>query len=60
MIKKLNLDVYVEDNYDIIERLNNHTKAKIYWITNFLDKNIPYKFKFSSLKETVEFLRKHG
>ena len=58
MIKKLNLDVYVEDNFDIIEKLNHHTNTKIYWITNFLDKNIPYKFKFFSLREIVEFLRK--
>ncbi len=29
MIKKLGLDVYVEDNFDIIEKLNHHTKARI-------------------------------
>ncbi len=58
MIKKLSLDVYVEDNYDIIEKLNHHTNAKILWLTNAADKNIPYSLKFFSLKEVCQYLRK--
>lgn len=57
MIKKLKLDVYVEDNYDIIEKLNNHTGAKILWLTNLLDRKIPYNFKFDSLKEVSQYLK---
>lgn len=57
MIKKLKLDVYVEDNYDIIEKLNHHTNAKILWLSNAADKNIPYSLKFFSLKEVYQYLR---
>ena len=56
MIKKLKLDIYVEDNLDIIEKLNHHTKASILWITNAVDKNIPYHFKYYSLKEVCQYL----
>lgn len=56
MIKKLKLDIYIEDNFDIIERLNHRTNAKIFWITNFADRNIPYQFKFYSLKEVCQYL----
>lgn len=56
MIKKLKLDIYVEDNWDIIEKLNSHTKAKIFWITNFFDKRIPYTYKFNNLNETISYL----
>lgn len=58
MIKKLNLDVYVEDNWDIIQKLNHHTNAKIFWLTNLLDKHIPYLYKFNSLKKILQYLIK--
>lgn len=58
MINKLKLDFFVEDNYDIIERLNHHTKAKILWLSNFLDQGISYPYKFFSLKEILKFLKK--
>jgi hypothetical protein len=66
MIKKLDLDIYVEDNWDIVEKLKAcsepldstrdklRRKIKIFWITNFLDKYIPYKYKFEDLKSAVE------
>jgi len=57
MIKKLNLDVYVEDNWDIISKIKDQrSKIKILWITNILDKYIPYQYKFSSLKKVLEYL----
>ncbi len=58
MIKKLKLDIYVEDNWDIIEKLNHHTGAEILWITNLVDKIIPYANKFNDLKEVSLFLKK--
>jgi len=58
MIKKLKLDIYVEDNWDIIEKLNHHTNAQIFWLTNILDRNIPYQLKFSSLQEVYRYLKK--
>lgn len=58
MIKKLKLDIYVEDNWDIIEKLNHHTGANILWITNIIDKSIPYPLKFDDLRGVCRFLRK--
>ncbi len=58
IIKKLKLDIYVEDNWDIIEKLNHHTGAEILWITNLVDRVIPYKNKFNDLKEVSLFLKK--
>ena len=58
MIKKLKLDIYVEDNWDIIEKLNHHTGANILWMTNLADRSIPYPFKFNDLKEVCRFLKK--
>ncbi len=57
MIQKLKLDYFVEDNYDIVEKLNNNKTAKILWITNFFDKKIPYRWKFASLKEVCQYLK---
>ena len=58
MIKKLGLDIYVEDNWDIVNKLKNqNSKVKILWITNFLDKFISYPYKFSSLKKSCQFLK---
>lgn len=58
MIKKLKLDVYVEDNWDIIEKLNHHTGAEILWMTNLVDRMIPYRNKFNDLTEVCRFLKK--
>lgn len=58
MIKKLSLDIYIEDNWDIVKKLNHHTNAKIFWLTNFLDKNISYQYKYNNLKEALQKLLK--
>ena len=57
MIKKLNLDIYVEDNWDIVRKIKDQkSKTKILWIYNILDRNIKYKHKFSSLKKVIDHL----
>ena len=56
MIKKLGLDVFVEDNWDIVKHLN--PKAKIFWIYNILDRNIDYKYKFPTLLAVANYLKK--
>ena len=61
MIKKLNLDIFVEDNWDIVSHLNfkyknKNLKTKVFWIYNLLDRNINYEYKFSSLKKIVKYL----
>lgn len=56
MIKKLNLDIFVEDNWDIVKYLSSKVSTKIYWIYNLFDRNIPYKYKFSGLKKVLPYL----
>jgi len=56
IIQKLKLDIFVEDNWNIVEHLNNKYKGKIYWIYNLFDKTISYQYKFPSLKKTVTFI----
>ena len=58
IIKKLNLDIFIEDNWDIVRHLSKKTDAKIFWIYNLLDRNIKYKYKFPSLKKAVAELNK--
>lgn len=56
MIKKLGLDVFVEDNWDIVRYLKS--KTKIFWIYNILDRNINYKYKFPTLSKVVDYFKK--
>ena len=56
MIRKLNLDIYIEDNLDIVNKIQNKS-SKIFWITNILDKNISYKYKFNNLREALQNLK---
>lgn len=72
MIKKLNLDIYVEDNWDIVKYLKSKVKsqksplrpsgfegrAKVFWIYNILDRHINYEYKFSGLKKVAAELLK--
>lgn len=64
MIKKLNLDIFVEDNWDIVKHLNSNIKnlptgsqsqkIKIFWIYNILDRGIKYQYKFPTLIKVIE------
>lgn len=58
MIEKFNLDIFVEDNWDIIRLLNNKKERsfKIFWLSNLLDRFIPYPYKFFSFREVVDYL----
>lgn len=61
MIKKLNLDVFVEDNWDIVQLLHKNGTAKttkLFWITNILDRFLPYDRKFSNLRNVAKELKK--
>jgi len=60
MIDELNLDMFIDDNWDIVNHLNNQFKdkdKKILWITNLLDSRIKYKYKFSSFKKLYHYLK---
>ncbi len=58
MIAKFKLDIFVEDNWDIIQLLNNDrlSKTKVFWINNALDKGVNYKYKFSNLRSAITFI----
>ncbi|MEK9169899.1 MAG: hypothetical protein AAB788_04105 [Patescibacteria group bacterium] len=54
VIKKLGIDIFVEDNFDIVSYLKK--QVKVFWIYNIFDRNLKYKHKFSSLKSVVKFI----
>ncbi len=58
-INELKLDVFVEDNWNIVEAIQNKTKARPLWITNMLDHAINYPYKFNNLHEAIQYMRTH-
>jgi len=58
MIKKLNLQVFVEDNWDIVQYLHETVgqQCQIIWVSNFLDQSIDYPYKVSSLQKALELI----
>lgn len=65
IIKKLKLDIFVEDNWDIVNYLKtqmtkNKTKktkkTEIFWIYNLFDRKIKYRYKFPNLKTALKNL----
>jgi hypothetical protein len=59
VLKKLDLDIFIEDNWDIVrhlahERIDGRIKTLPYWIYNIVDKRIPYEHKFPTLKHAVD------
>lgn len=57
IIKNLKLDIFIEDNYDIVHHLNKKKVSRIFWIYNLLDKKIPYPDKFPSLKQSIDYIK---
>lgn len=61
MIEKLELHAFVEDNWDIVQHLSSHLESKalqckIFWLSNFFDKDIEYRYKFMSLKDIARHI----
>jgi hypothetical protein len=60
MIRELDLDIFVEDNWDIVEHLDKKAKEdkkhhrRIYWVYNILDRNIEYHHKVPVLQEAMK------
>lgn len=59
VVKKLQLDYYVEDNWDIIQYLQGKTKTKLFWIYNVTDRRKDYQYKFPYLEKALEEIYKH-
>lgn len=53
MVKKLGIEYYVEDNWNIVNHLSKNTNAKVLWITNAIDASIPYEPRFSNLTDAL-------
>lgn len=58
MINKLRLDVFVEDNWDIVKYLARKKTCRIFWIYNIFDRTNLYSQKFPKLKQAVDFVKK--
>jgi len=58
MIRKLKLDLYIEDNWDIVSYLNLKSKIKIFWVYNILDRNKRFSNKFPSLNSVIIKIKK--
>lgn len=64
MINELKLDLFIEDNWDIVNYLHRkfwtkagNQKTRIYWIYNLFDRKITFKNKFTQLHEALNFLK---
>lgn len=62
-IQELKLDVFVEDNWDIVTKLNamvgkNNPKFVCWWVSNILDWQIQYLYKVDALATAVQRIKK--
>lgn len=54
MIEKLKLNIFVEDNWDIVDYLKkSQNKCQIFWLYNLFDRKINYSNKFPTLKRIL-------
>ncbi len=53
-------DYYIEDNWDIVQKLCSSSSTKVFWIYNFLDKGREYSCKFSSLEKALAQIRREN
>jgi hypothetical protein len=64
MIEQLKLDVFIEDNWDIVQYLDqqlnqkesNQKHVKIIWLSNIFDFRIDYQAKASNLKQALSLI----
>ncbi len=61
-IEALKLDVFVEDNWDIVTKLQDLVGTKrpefvCWWVSNVLDWKIPYQYKVDSLSSAVKQIK---
>ncbi len=59
IIKKLKLDYFVEDNWDIVRHLTKTVPTKVIWVYNLIDwLFIKYQPRVKDLKEAINYLEK--
>lgn len=54
LIKHHNLDIFIEDNLDIVKHLHGKGKTNIYWIYNLFDRNIEHPYKYPYLEKAIQ------
>lgn len=59
MINQLGLEMFVEDNWDIVERINRIVRVDrpnfiCWWVSNVMDSGIPYQYKTLSLNQAID------
>jgi len=61
LINELNLDYFIEDNWDAVEYLSkNCPMTKILWIYNVVDMNIKYSYKFPHLERALNYVKQEN
>ncbi|MFO0704281.1 MAG: hypothetical protein U0525_06230 [Patescibacteria group bacterium] len=58
MVKKLGLDFFVEDNWNIVDHLRKNTNTKVLWISNAMDQDIAFDERHPDLESAVQKLAK--
>jgi hypothetical protein len=59
MIRELDLDVFIEDNYDIVNHLHKVFPDKeIIWVYNLLDRQVDYENRSPHLKHAIGRVKK--
>lgn len=58
MLDALNLDIFVEDNWDIVNYLHSRGKTKAFWIYNIFDKKIEHEHKYPYLRKAIKAIEK--
>ncbi len=59
IINKINPDIYIEDNLDIVLYLADRVKTKVWWIYNFIDREYKYRYKFPYLEAGLKSLNEN-
>jgi hypothetical protein len=58
LVKKLQLDYFVEDNWDVASFLAvEQTQTEVWWLSNLLDRGINYPHKFFSFQVVVSKIK---
>ena len=58
LVKKLKLNYFFDDNWDIIKHLSENTDAKVIWIDNLIDSwFIKYPYKGRDLEQALQHLK---
>lgn len=61
VIRELGLDLYIEDNWNIVEHLAaRQLPTQIWWMYNLADRSIPYPHKFAHFSEVMKSIEAYA